>query len=133
MTVNGAAMACPGPVTPGAVEFYIPSTGCLNATSGADNFVFSGYQYDWIMVYEPGAANPPANTCSNVLGAAADSAWVGLIYVPSASLNVTKAATFRTEATGGLMADTISFTGQLPTIIYSPNFAPQPPASRLTY
>lgn len=132
-SVNGAAMACPAPITPGAVEFDIPSTGCLNATTGADNFVFSGYQYDWIMVYEPGMDNPPANTCSNVLGAAADSAWVGLIYVPSAALNVTKAATFRTEATGGLMADTLSFTGQLPTIIYSPSYAPQPPASRLTY
>lgn len=132
-TVNGAAMTCPGPITPGAVEFYIPSTGCLNATSGADNFVFSGYQYNWIMVYEPGTANPPANTCSNVLGAAADSAWVGLVYLPSAALNVTKAATFRTEATGGLMADTLSFTGQLPTIIYSASYAPQPPAAKLAF
>lgn len=128
----GAAATCPGPVTPGAVEFYIPSGGCLNATTGADNFLFSGYQYDWIMLYEPGAANPPANTCSNVLGAEADSAWVGLIYVPSAALNVTKAATFRTEATGGLMADTLTFTGQLPTIIYSSEYAPQPPAARLS-
>lgn len=132
-TSVGTATTCPGPITPGAVEFYIPSGGCLNATTGADNFVFSGYQYDWIMVYEPGAANPPANTCVNVLGAEADSAWVGFIYMPSAALNVTKAATFRTEATGGLMADTISFTGQLPTIIYSPSYAPQPPAARLAY
>ena len=132
-TSGGATTTCPGAITPGGVEFYIPSTGCLNATTGADNFVFSGYQYDWIMVYEPGAAYPPANMCSNVLGAAADSAWVGLIYTPSAALNVTKAATFRTEATGGLMADTLTFTGQLPTIIYSANYAPQPPASRLTY
>lgn len=132
-TTNGAAALCPGPITPGAVEFYFPSGACLNATTGADNFLFTGYQYDWIMVYEPGQGYPPANYCSNVLGAAADSAWVGLIYVPSASLNVTKAATFRTEATGGLMADTLSFTGQLPTIIYSPNYAPQPPAARLAY
>jgi hypothetical protein len=129
----GAVANCPGPVTPGAVEFYIPDGGCLNATTGADNFVFTGYQYDWIMVYEPGAANPPANVCSNVLGAAADSAWVGLIYVPSAALDVTKAATFRTESTGGLMADTITFTGQLPTIIYSASYAPQPPAARLAF
>jgi hypothetical protein len=132
-TTVGAAVACPGAVTAGAVEFYIPSTGCLNATSSADNFLFSGYQYNWIMVYEPGAANPPANQCSNVLGAAADSAWVGLIYMPSASLNVTKAATFRTEATGGIIAGTLSFTGQLPTIIYSASYAPQPPAARLAY
>lgn len=132
-TITGSPTTCPGPVTPGAVEFYIPSTGCLNASTGADNFVFSGYQYNWIMVYEPGAANPPANMCANVLGAEADSAWVGLIYMPSASLNVTKAATFRTEATGGIIADTLTFTGQLPTIIYSAAYAPQPPAARLAF
>ena len=131
-TIGGAATSCAGAVTPGAVEFYIPSGGCLNATSSADNFLFSGYQYDWIMVYEPGQSYPPANTCSNLLAAEADSAWVGLIYTPSAALTVQKAASFRTEATGGLLADTIIFTGQLPTIIGSANFQPAPPATRLT-
>jgi len=131
-TVIGAATGCPGPITPGAVEFYIPNTGCLNATTGGDNFLFGGYQYDWLLTYEPGASYPPANTCPNMLGAAADSAWVGFLYTPAASLNVQKAATFRTEATGGLMADTITFSGQLPTIIYNAAYAPVPPASRLT-
>ena len=131
-TIGGAATTCRGAVTPGAVEFYIPSGGCLNATTLADNFLFSGYQYDWIMVYEPGQSYPPANTCGNLLGAYADSAWVGLIYMPSAGLTVQKAATFRTEATGGLLADTITLAGQLPTIIGSADFQPAPPASRLT-
>jgi Putative Flp pilus-assembly TadE/G-like len=130
-TIVGAPTTCPSAVTPGAVTFYIPSGGCLNATTNADNFLFSGYQYDWVLVYEPGAGHPPANICSNQLGAEADSAWVGLVYVPSAALTVTKAATFRTEATGGLMADTMTFTGQLPTIIYNPGYAPAPPASKL--
>ena len=134
-TIVGAPMTCLGTalITPGAVEFYIPSGGCLNATTSADNFFFSGYQYDWIMVYEPGQSYPPANTCTtNLLGAEADSAWVGLIYMPAADLTVQKAASFRTEATGGLMADMITFSGQLPTIIGSANFQPAPPASRLT-
>jgi hypothetical protein len=132
-TVGGAATTCPGAITPGAVEFYIPSGGCLNATTSADNFLFSGYQYDWIMVYEPGQSYPPANTCTtNLLGAEADSAWVGLMYMPAATLTVQKAASFRTEATGGLLADMITFTGQLPTIIGSANFQPAPPATRLT-
>lgn len=130
--VVGTAAACPAPITPGAVEFYIPAGGCLNATTSADNFLFSGYQYDWIVVYEPGSGHPPANTCSNMLGAEADSAWVGLIYTPSASITINKAATFRTEATGGLIADKITFAGQLPTIEYSQAYAPVPPASRLT-
>ncbi len=131
-TIGGASMRCPGPVTPGAVEFYIPSGGCLNATTLADNFLFSGYQYNWIMVYEPGVFYPPANMCSNLMGAEADSAWVGLIYMPSADLTVQKAATFRTEATGGLMAGTITISGQMPTIIGSADFRPAPPAARLT-
>ena len=131
-TTVGAPTSCRGPITPGAVEFYIPSGGCLNATTSADNFLFSGYQYDWLMVYEPGTAYPPANACSNVLGAAADSAWVGVIYTPSAALTVDKAANFRTEATGGLMAYTLTFSGQLPEIIGSAAYQPAPPASRLT-
>jgi hypothetical protein len=132
-TIGGAATTCPDAITPGAVEFYVPSGGCLNATTSADNFLFSGYQYDWIMVYEPGQSYPPANTCTtNLLGAQADSAWVGLIYMPAAILTVQKAASFRTEATGGLLADMLIFSGQLPTIIGSSNFQPAPPASRLT-
>jgi Putative Flp pilus-assembly TadE/G-like len=114
-------------ITPGAVEFYIPSGSCLNATTSADNFLFSGYQYDWIMVYEPGPAS-----CSDLLAAQADSAWVGLIYMPARALTVQKAASFRTEATGGLLADTITFTGQMPAIIGNAGYQPAPPASRLT-
>ncbi len=132
--ISATATACVGTalITPGAVEFYIPSGGCMNATTSADNFLFSGYQYDWLMVYEPGQSYPPANTCSNLLAAQADSAWVGLIYTPSAALTVQKAASFRTEATGGLVADTITFAGQMPTIIGSASYQPAPPASRLT-
>jgi hypothetical protein len=100
--------------------------------TSADNFLFSGYQYDWLMVYEPGQPYPPANTCSNLLAAQADSAWVGVIYVPAAALTVQKAASFRTEATGGLVADTITFQGQMPTIIGNASYQPAPPASRLT-
>jgi Flp pilus assembly protein TadG len=130
-TVGATPTTCPGAVTPGAVTLYIPSGGCLNATKQSDNFVFSGYQYDWLVVYEPGAAHPPANTCANLLGAKSDSAFIGLIYVPSASITVNKSATFRSEGSGGIMADTITFTGQPPTILFDPDYAPVPPASRL--
>lgn len=131
-SVGGALVTCPGRVTPGAVEFYIPSGACLNDSTQGDNLLFGGYQYDWIVVYEPGRAFPPANTCANFLGAATDSAYIGFIYAPAASLNIQKASTFRTDETGGVMADTITFTGQLPTIIGDPaDYGPAPPASRL--
>ena len=131
-TVAGALATCPAAITPGAVVYYIPNGACLNDTSNGDNYVFSGYQYNWLLVYEPGAANPPANSCSNVMGAATDSAFIGLIYTPSASLTVQKATAFRTDETGGVIANSITFTGQLPSIIGNSAYAPVPPAAKLT-
>jgi hypothetical protein len=137
-TLAGALTTCPVPasaaaITPGAVAFYIPSGGCLNATSNGDNYFYSGYQYNWMALYEPGLAYPPANTCRNVLGAATDSAFIGFIYTPSAAISIRKASTFRTDEGGGLMADTLTFSGQLPTIIGDPaEYGPVPQASRLT-
>jgi Flp pilus assembly protein TadG len=131
-TTAGTFTACPQPITPGAVVFYIPSGGCLNDTSSGDNVVFSGYQYDWMALYEPGTGNPPANTCSNFLGAATDSAFIGLVYAPSAGITVQKASTFRTDEVGGVIANTLTFGGQLPTIIGDPaDYGPVPPAAKL--
>jgi hypothetical protein len=132
-TIAGVLTTCPGSVTPGAVAFYIPSGGCLNDTTGGDTIIFSGYQFNWIALYEPGDSNPPANTCSNVLGAATDSAFIGLVYTPSAAISVQKASAFRTNEIGGVVAYTLTFGGQLPTIIGdTAEYGPVPQASRLT-
>jgi Flp pilus assembly protein TadG len=130
-TAGGALMTCPGPITPGAVEIYLPAGGCLTDTNNGDNFIFSGYQYNWIAIYEPGAGHPPANTCANLMDASSNSAYVGLDYLPSASLDIPTRVGFRTEATGGIIADTITFSGQLPLIVFSSAYAPSPPAARL--
>jgi hypothetical protein len=132
-TIAGALAACPAPITPGAVAFYIPNGGCVNDVSSGDVYIFSGYQYDWMVLYEPGVSHPPANTCNNTLGAATDSAFIGLIYTPAASISVQKASTFRTDEGGGVIADTLTFGGQLPTIIGDTvDYGPVPQASRLT-
>jgi len=132
-TIAGVLAACPAPITPGAVAFYIPNGGCVNDVSNGDVYIFSGYQYNWMVLYEPGLANPPANTCNNTLGAATDSAFIGLIYTPAASISVQKASTFRTDEGGGVIADTLIFSGQLPTIIGDTvDYGPVPQASRLT-
>lgn len=127
-TTTASLAACPAAITPGAVVFYISSGGCLNTTGSSDTFIFSGYQYDWISVYEP-----PANTCANVISAASNSAFIGLVYMPAASLNVQSSAAFLSRGMGGLIADKISFTGTMPAITYSASYAPIPPASRLSY
>jgi hypothetical protein len=117
------------------VTYYIPSGGCLTDPNGGDNYIFSGYQFNWISIYEPGVhapPAPPANSCSNIMGATTSSAYIGLVYVPAAGMSIPTSSGFRNESTGGVIANTITFTGQLPTITGSRSYAPVPPASRLT-
>ena len=128
---GGTLASCPSPITPGAVSFYIPLGGCLVDTSNGDNFIFGGYQYNWIAVYEPGLAYPPENRCANLLDASSNSAYVGLLYTPTASMSLPTRVAFRTEATGGFIADTISISGALPLVIFSSAYAPVPPAAKL--
>jgi Flp pilus assembly protein TadG len=130
--IGGTAVTCPGPVTPGAVSYYIPNGSCLTDPNGGDNYVFSGYQYNWMAVYEPGVGQVEIeNTCANVMGASTASAYIGLVYMPAASLTIPTSNGFRTEATGGVIADTITFTGTLPTMTGISDFMPVPPAARL--
>jgi hypothetical protein len=132
LTVGAIPASCPAAITPGAVVYYIPNGGCLNDTSNGDTYVFSGYQYNWMLVYEPGPAYPPANSCANNMGAATDTAYIGLVYMPAASVTITKASSFRTDETGGVIANTVNFTGQLPTIIGNDAYSPVQPGSKLT-
>ena len=68
-----------------------------------------------------------------MMGAATDSAFIGLVYAPAASISISKASTFRTDESGGVIADTLTFGGQLPTIIGdTAEYGPVPQASRLT-
>jgi Flp pilus assembly protein TadG len=131
-TMGGALTTCPGPITPGAVGYYIPSGSCLSDPNGGDNYVFSGYQFNWMAIYEPGNfAAETANTCNNVMGASTASAYIGLVYLPAAALNIPTSSGFRTDATGGVIADTITFTGVLPKITGNSSYMPVPPAARL--
>ena len=130
-TVGGAYTSCPAAITPGAVELYFPAGGCFNNASG-DNYVFSGYQYNWVSLYEPGPANPPANACTNTFGGASNSGYIGLIYTPSARAAVTSSVAFEAPGAGGIIADTFTFTNAMPRLAYSATYAPVPPASRIT-
>jgi autotransporter-associated beta strand protein len=128
----GVYVTCPGAVKAGAVVFYVPSGGCMNNTNSGDTFIFSGRQYNWVSVYQPGAGSPPANSCALTLGANGNSAYVGLVYAPAASLSVPSGFAFEAAGMGGVIARLITFSGTLPTINYSRAYAPVAPASRLT-
>jgi putative Flp pilus-assembly TadE/G-like protein len=132
-STGGALITCAGPITPGAVVYYIPNGACLSDPNGGDNYVFSGYQYNWMAIYEPGFnSGLPVNMCPNVMGASTASAYVGLVYTPAASMSIPTSSGFRVEATGGVIADKVTFTGQLPTIAGSSAYMPVPPAAKLT-
>ncbi len=132
MTGATTYSGCPSGITSGAVVFYLPNGGCYSNTVGGDTYVFSGYQYNWLSFYEPGSGSPPANSCANTFGAAGNSAYIGLVYAPAASISVTSPYVFESPVTGGLIANTVSFSGVMPTIVYNAGYAPVRPASRLT-
>jgi hypothetical protein len=125
-TTTGVYSSCPGSVTPGAVEFYVPPGGCISTSDTADTYVFSGYQYNWISAYEP-----PGNSCTDSLSAASNSAYVGLFYAPGATINVSSQYAFEVAGTAGILGNKVGFSAALPSIEYSSNYAPVPPASRL--
>jgi hypothetical protein len=125
-TGAGTYATCPAAITPGAVEFYLPGSACLNNTDGGDTYVFSGYQYDWLSVYEPAS-----NGCSNTLDASSFTAFIGLVYTPGGSMTVSSRYAFEAAATGGLIADVVNFNGSLPSIKYGSGYAPVPFAARL--
>ncbi|HEV2968194.1 MAG TPA: pilus assembly protein TadG-related protein [Candidatus Dormibacteraeota bacterium] len=125
-TTVGVYATCPATVTPGAVVFYMPAGACLS-TNGGDTYVFSGYQYDWMSVYQP-----PANNCVLGFGARSNSAYVGLVYAPASAVSVSSSYSFEASAVGGLIGKTVSFSGTMPTIRFNTAYSPVPPASRLT-
>ena len=122
----GAYVTCPDAIIPGAVEFYLPGGACMSTTNFGDTYIFSGYQYNWMAVYQA-----PGNTCAMQLGGSTGSATIGLVYAPSAPVTVSSSLAYETAATGGIIADTIAFNGSLPSINFSPAYAPAPFAARL--
>lgn len=123
---TGTAALCPAAVTPGAVVMKLTGANCINVRSGGgDLHLFSGYQYNWVLVHEP-----PTTTCSNSWGGKTNSALLGLAYSPSASFNLDSPAALEAP-TGGVVAATIAVTNGT-TITFNPAYAPRPPATRLT-
>ena len=104
----------------------------MNSVTTGDTYIFSGYQYDWVSLYEPGIGFPPANTCSNSLGATTNSAYVGLIYAPAAVISFVSPNVFEGPGTGGIVVGSLVFSESMPSIAYASIYAPVPPASRLT-
>ena len=125
-SVAAAYVSCPGPITPGAVELNFQAGSCFTNGNGGDTHVFSGEQYNWLVLYAS-----QSNVCVHALGAENNGAYIGLAYAPSATINITSPYVFEAP-TAGVVANRVGFSGTLPSIVFNWAYAPVPPASRLT-
>ena len=112
-------------VTPGAVQFYLPNGACFDQNAQGATYVFSGEQYNWIVIY-----SPPGNACANTLNGGASTQFIGTIYTPSAAWTI--AGGNRSPLAGQVIVYTAKVTGSAAVgIDFNPNYAPAPPAARL--
>jgi Flp pilus assembly protein TadG len=114
-------------VTPGAVQFYFPAgSNCLDQNGNGSTHVFSGEQYNWIVIYQA-----PGNTCSyQKLNGNATTQYIGTIYSPTASWDILGSDT--SPLAGQVIAYAAKVTGSANVgIDFNPNYSPAPPAARL--
>jgi hypothetical protein len=114
-------------VTPGAVQFYFPAgNNCLDQNGNGSTHVFSGEQYNWIVIYQVNG-----NTCSyQKLNGNALTQYIGTIYSPSASWDILGSDT--SPLAGQVICYAAKVTGSANAgIDFNPNYSPAPPAARL--
>lgn len=130
----GGPADCPA-WTPGAVAFYLPSTGCVDTHGGrADVYFFSGYQYSRVLLYEPGPEQSSSpNTCSNYINGNGFTSLLGIVYTPAASVTINGNTTYQATIAGGVIAWTATITGSGGVAITAdPTLPTWPPAVTLT-
>jgi len=134
---TGANSTCPSSWTAGAVVFFIPSgnnSTCLNLQGGGDIYVYSGYQYQRILVFEPGPEQPPpANTCLNNVAGHGITSLIGIFYTPAASVTIIGSSNYLATIAGGVIAwsATVKGNGGV-SIMADPTLRTWPSAVRLT-
>jgi hypothetical protein len=134
---TGNNVVCPSTWTPGAVIVFIPGGGnnqtCLNLQGGGDVYLFSGYQFGRILLFEPGPEQaPPANTCLNNVAGHGITSLIGIFYVPAASVTIIGSSNFLATIAGGIICWTASVKGNGGVSISAdPNLRAWPPAVRL--
>ena len=112
-------------MTAGAVQFYFTNGSCLDQNSGGATYVYAGEQYNWIVIYEV-----PGSTCSNNLNGGASTQFIGTIYSPSATWDISGGN--RSPLAGQVICYEAKVSGSAAVgIDFNPNYAPAPPAARL--
>ena len=114
-------------ITPGAVQFYFTAGSCMSQNAQGATYVYSGEQYNWIVIYEAGGV--PV-TCNNTLDGGAGTQYIGTIYTPAAYWKITGGD--RAPLAGQVIAWSATVAGGAQVgVDFNPNYAPAPPAARL--
>ena len=112
-------------VTPGAVQFYFPAGSCFTQNAQGATYVFSGLQYNWLVIYAPAT-----NTCSNTLNGGASTQFIGTLYTPGANWTINGGN--RSPLAGQVIVYTAFVSGGASVgVDFNPNYSPAPPAARL--
>jgi hypothetical protein len=126
------APCAPAKITPGAVQFYMGPADCVDQNGNGYTHVFSGVQYNWIIIYQAPAVPPataPFCNPNHLLGNALTQ-YIGTIYTPSS--NWTIQGSDKSPLSGQVICWKALVTGAGQAgIDYNPNYAPAPPAARL--
>ena len=123
-------------VTPGAIQFYFPPNACFNQQGNGGAVVYSGYQYNWIVVFAPGNTSPPTpptpNSCAgNNLSGSSATEFKGTIYLPTGSITINGSAA-KAPVAGQVICYNALIDGSSGVAIgFDPNLAPAPPSARL--
>jgi len=134
-TTTGSNAVCPTSWTPGAAVFFIPSGGCLDLHGKGDIYIFSGYQLQRVVLYEPGpeqSAQPNACT-TNIVNGNGFTSLIGIFYMPAASVTINGNSAYQATIAGGVISWTASVigTGNV-AITADPTLRKWPPSVSLT-
>jgi Flp pilus assembly protein TadG len=95
-------------VTPGGVSFVMAAAATLNQQGGAGLHIFSGYQYNWLVVWR-GAASGTDPTCIDKLVGGSSMTLIGTYYSPTCEVDAGGSSTASIQ--GQLVAYNVVFTG----------------------
>ena len=98
---------------PGAVVFYLPSGACLDLHATGDIYIYSGYQYQRVVLFFPGPEqSSQPNTCTtNKVNGGAFTSMIGIFYMPAATVTINGGSQYQATIAGGVIAWTATITG----------------------
>ncbi len=123
---NPSAPCATAKITPGAVQFIFNNGDCLDQNGGGYTHVFSGEQYNWIVIFQA-----RGDVCADEkLNGNALTQYIGTIYTPSSNWDIL--GTDKSPLAGQVICFTATVTGNGNAgIDFNPNYSPAPPAARL--